>query len=231
MRVRAERIGKRTAEQRGLADVKLRMLTTVVRFAVVTAVMTGVAFSASAQAQAPAAGSGNYKIGVVDRKQVFDEYGKKKTQWDTLSSEKTKIEAELNASFETLKKEKDDFDTKKAGLSDEQRSAQETALSKKLADLRFSAQARQKELDEKGEKIIKELRQEIDAAVKAIGAAGNYHLILEADTAFSSVIYFEESMNITPEVIRYVNEHSGSASAAAPAPAADKKESTKKNNK
>ncbi|MDX9975943.1 MAG: OmpH family outer membrane protein [FCB group bacterium] len=226
MRVRAEWIGKRTAEQRGLADVKLRMLTSVVKFAVATAVMTGVVFSASAQAPAaPAAGSGGYKIGVVDRKQVFDDYGKKKSQWDQLSTEKTKIENELNASFDNLKKEKDTFDSNKASLSEEQRSAQETALSKKLADLRFSAQARQKELDEKGERIIKELRQEIDAAVKAIGAAGNYHLILEADTAFSSVIYFEESMNITPQVIQYVNEHSGSAAAAAPA--AEKKPDTK----
>jgi Skp family chaperone for outer membrane proteins len=198
------------------------MLSSVVNFALATALVAGVATSAHAQAQAaqPGASSGGYKIAVVDRKKVFDEYGKNKPEWDSLTAKKTNIEKTLNAKIDALKAEREAYAKTRPNLSDEERVNQDNAMNKKMLDLRNEAQLEQQRLDQEGDSIIKKLRQEIDTAVRSLAQTGNYHLVLEADTAISSVIYYSDTLDITTQVLDFVKAHAGSA----PAPAAPKAE-------
>lgn len=165
-----------------------------------------------------------YKIAVVDRKEVFDSYAKRESQWTVLENERKAAEEDLNKRLDGLQQRKKEYETNRDKMTEDQRTTTENELNKQLRQLQADGEAKQNEINRRGERIIKDVTGEINKVIEGIGKAGNYHLILEADTAISSVVYFANNINITPEVVKQVNAGAGAAApAAAPAPAAAKK--------
>jgi len=183
--------------------------------------VAGIAAGAAAQsAPAPAAaGSGAYKIAVVDRKKIFDEFQTKKSQWDALEQKKESVQKGLDTKIASLEQQRKDFESKGPTMTDEQRTQEATRLDRAVYDLRVEARAEQEKLNKEGERIIKAVTGEINEAIRKVGEQGNYHLILEADTAISSVVYFNTALDITSQVQEYLAKNPTST-AAAPAPAA-----------
>lgn len=189
----------------------------MVRAIVAATLLVGLAGSAAAQAAAEKS-AGGYKIGVVDRKAVFDEYQKKINEWAALEKKKKGIEDQLNAKFDALKKDREAFQQAADSMTETQRSQKESELNKRLLDLQTEARLKQDEVTKDGERIIKAVTGEINAAIQKIGQDGGYHLILEADTAISSVVYFAEPLNITGQVKQYLETHGGASAAAQATP-------------
>ncbi len=160
---------------------------------------------------------GQYKIAVVDRKKVFDEYNKKNAKWEALEAKRKAAEDALNKTRDQLQAQDASFRESLNSLSEEQRAQRESEMKRKLRDLQNDVATKQEELSKEGELIIKEATTDINNAIQQIGREGQYHLILEADTAISSVVYYATALDITPQVIEYVNNGGGTTAAAAPA--------------
>lgn len=207
------------------------MASSAVRFLAAAAIFAGVAAGTAAQsAPAPAAaGSGAYKIAVVDRKKIFDELQTKQTQWDQLEAKKNSIQQGLDTKIKSLEQQRKDFETNSSTMNDEQRTQEAAKLDKAVYDLRLEARTEQEKLNKEGERIIKAVTGQINDAIRKIGEQGNYHLILEADTAISSVVYFSTALDITSQVQEYLAKNPSAA--AAPAPAAPKPAANKDKNR
>ena len=204
--------------------MKLRSASTRLKaFLVATTLAASCGAAYAQEAAQPAVAKSAHKIGVVDRKKVFDGFNKKKQQWDSLEARKKKAETDLNGRLDALKAEQDSYKSKRDGMTEEQRSAAESALNKKMLQLQADGQTAQEELNRDGERIIKAVTGEINEAIKKIGKDEGYSLILEADTAISSVVYFADAMDITDKVLGYVNGGGGATpTASAPTPEAPK---------
>lgn len=173
-------------------------------------------------AASSAASSGDYKIGVVDMDEVLKGYNALKTQVDALAAEAKQKQSDIDSRSDALKKEMEAL--KSAPEADREKKSDE--IKRRLRDLNADLTRMQGELDDKRAKLQARTRQDVIKTIQQIGAAENYHLILEGDTdGRSTVIYFTSTINITPKVIEKLNAGSP-APAAAPssgAPAAKKK--------
>jgi outer membrane protein len=178
------------------------------------ALATIVSMGGMVSAQENAAG-GQYKIAVVDRKLVFDSFNNKKARWDALENKRKAAEADLNQKLDALQKQVEAYKESRETMPEDARTAKENELNRKRRELQAESEAKQNEINREGESIIKEVTGKINEAIKQIGETEKYHLILEADTAISSVVFYQPAMDITPKVIAYLNGGASSAPAAA----------------
>jgi len=191
-------------------SLKLALASAVVAIAAVVAAPR--ANVASAQ-EGNAAGS-SYKIGVVDMDEVLKGYSKLKAETDALDAERKKNQDQLDAKTEALTAKMEAVKNAPEAERERQREEIETELRNFRADM----QRMQGELDSKAQKLSARTRDEIITAIQLVGANEDYHLILEGDSdGRSTVIYFTNTINITPKIIDKLN---GGSTAAAPAPKA-----------
>jgi Skp family chaperone for outer membrane proteins len=161
--------------------------------------------------------STDYKIGVVDMDEVLKQYNKLKTQLAALEAETSKLQKDLNAKADALAKKIDGLKS----APEAERELHGDELRSEYRNIMADKQRMQGELDDKVARLRVRTRQDIIKAIQEIGAAENYHLILEGDAdGRSTIIYFAGPMNITGKVIEKLN---GGAAPVAAAPAAPKK--------
>ncbi len=194
-------------------SLKIALAAAVVAIA---AVVTGPSLRV-ASAQNETASATAYKIGVVDMDEVLKGYKKLKAEADALQSERDRLQKDLDAKSDALKKKLEE--AKNAPEAD--REARRDSIEKELRDFTADVQRMQGDLDSKGQKLSARTRKEVIAAIQEIGAAENYHLILEGDAdGRSTVIYFTNTINITSKVIAKLDGQPAAAAAPkAPAPA------------
>ena len=158
--------------------------------------------------------AGGYKIGVVDRSKLFEGYDKQKEKMSTLEKDAKDKEEELQKdidAFEAYVKQQQDRE-KAGSLSSEQILDVQEEFNRRENELKSKRAEWQRELDIKTQRIMSELRIDIDKAIKAVGARDNYHLILEADSdprARSAVVYFASPIDITATVLSELNGSRG----------------------
>ncbi|MDZ4861658.1 MAG: OmpH family outer membrane protein [Candidatus Hydrogenedentes bacterium] len=151
-----------------------------------------------------------YKIGVVDMDKVLEGYIKLKAEADALEAERDKRQTELDTKTKALQVKMEGVKEAPEAERDRRREEIET----ELRNLRADMQRMQGELDSKGQKLSTRTREDIISAIQLVGAAENYHLILEGDAdGRSTVIYFTNTINITSKVVAKLN---GGPTAAAP---------------
>lgn len=166
----------------------------------------------AAPAAAPAASEGDgkaYKIGVVNRKEVFDAYKKTKAEYDSLQKEvnsRQKTVDDLSAKIETAKKE---YEAKKDKMGDQDREEFKAKVESDYRHYQSEMRRLQGDIDSMELRVVKKLFGEIDKAIAAVASEGNYHLVLDGTPKETpgSVIYFSATLNITGKVIDYVNSH------------------------
>ena len=179
-------------------------------FALVLATFLMAGPVASAQEKA----KGGYNIGVVDRSKLFEGYNKQKEKMSTLEKDAKEKEAELQADidkFEAYVKQQQEREQAGKLSSEEVLDVQEE-FNRRENELKSKRAEWQRELDIKTQRIMSELRIDIDKAIKAVGEKDNYHLILEADSdprARSAVVYFAAPIDITASVLSELNGGGG----------------------
>lgn len=157
------------------------------------------------QAEAKVA-SGQYKIGVVNVKEVFDSYEKQKNEYRKLEGAKEERQRELDRLFEKIEAAQKRHTEEKDTLSEADLEALEERILSDASLHRAEFKRLQDEIDRKEKKLLESLFQEIDQAISEVGAQGNYHLVLEAGrTGRSGVLYFSTPLNMTQQIIDYLN--------------------------
>ena len=158
----------------------------------------------AAAAQAAPAG-GQYKIAVVDRKQVFDNYERQKKEWGALEAEKKQLQDQIDALSNSITADKEKLE-KGTGLTDEQKTELRDKIESDYRKYQAEFKRLQGEIDSKSRKFFATMMVDIDKAINEIGAAENYHLIFEADPKSpTTVLYYSTTIDITTKVTARLN--------------------------
>lgn len=161
---------------------------------------------AVAQQSESGASAVQYKIAVVDRKEVFDNYDKQKKEWADLEAEKKKLQDQIDTLSNTITADKERLESQTSSMSEEQQQQLRDKIESDYRKYQTEFKRLQGEIDSKSRKFFARMMEDIDAAITAIGTAENYHLIFEADSKSpTSVLYYSETIDITSRVIARLN--------------------------
>lgn len=179
----------------------------VITLAIVGLACAGLATSALAQNGNPAAPTpAQYKIGVVDLKQVFDGFQKQKDLYQQLEQEKNQLQTEIDQLSSKITADKERYDANKATMSDEERIRLEERIEADFTDYQTKYKASQATISRKEERLLEDIMKDIRAGVQEVGAEGNYHLVIEGGGPPSSLLYHSSTLNMTQRVIDHLNE-------------------------
>ena len=161
--------------------------------------------AAVAAVPAPSAsGSGvQYRIGVVNRKQVLDKYKKVKDEYKKLQA---KVDAEqgdidkLSKKIEDMKKE---YDDQKGSMTPEQKATKEADVQKEYGEYKSLLDKKQREIDADEQLLMRTVLSEIDQVVSKIATEQGYHLVLEGGGR--SVVFYSPTIDITQRVVDALN--------------------------
>ncbi len=188
------------------------------------------AFSSSAQAQ--------LKVGTVDMKSIFDNYGKTKEAEAKINEARSQAKKELDdrlAEFNKVQEaaRKLNDDANKPELSKEKKESMVKDLNAKIQELgnlqreiQSFQQTREQQLAEQSVRsrnaIVEEINKVIDAKVKS----GGYDMVFDKSgqslNAVNVILHSKESFDITKEISDELTKLKVAAPAA-PAPDKDKK--------
>ena len=155
---------------------------------------------------APAPASGQYKIGVVNLKTVYTEYQRQKDEYTVLDKERATLQTKIDALAAEVKKLQDKHTEQKEKLPKEDLESLEEQILSKANASRLEFKQSQDEIDRKERRLMDSLMEDIRAAIQAVGAKENYHIILESgESSKSGVLYSATPLDITTKIVDQVN--------------------------
>ncbi|RYG70242.1 OmpH family outer membrane protein [bacterium] len=171
---------------------------------IVPALVATVAFAAPAQA--------DIKVGVVNYGRLMQDSPQAKTALDAIRGEFAGREKELQTSQVQLKSKEDRMQKDAATMSETQRSSSEKELRDGYRELARKQQEFQDDLNARRNEDMSRLQKALVEEVQVYAKAQNFDLVL-AD----GVIYFNNSMDITPAILTALQARKGTAAPAKPA--------------
>lgn len=147
------------------------------------------------------------KIAYVDMQRALLEVDDGKAAKATLEKLKSDKQKQLDSEQETLKKAKADFDTQKAMMKDDIRRQREEELAEKLGRLQMIYATLQKELAGKEAELTKDIFKRMARILEKMGKEQKWTMIFEKTE--SSVLWAEQSLDLTNELIRRYNAGDG----------------------
>lgn len=149
---------------------------------------------------------GEYKIGVVNLKEVFDSYDKQKDDYKKLENEMKELQKGVDEMSETITKATDQYEAEKDSMTEEEREALQESIESDYSRYQAEFSRRQKDLERRQNRVADGILKDIRAAVKELGSAEEFHLILEAGkNAPTGVLYFSTTLDMTQKVVDYLN--------------------------
>ncbi|MFH1846544.1 MAG: OmpH family outer membrane protein [Candidatus Omnitrophota bacterium] len=137
------------------------------------------------------------KLGYVDLRQAFYEYGKTKIMEDDLAAATEKKQDERTEKVKQISKIRDEAEL----LTGDVKTAKQEEINKQLAELQeFDRTVRQELLNEKNE-MFREVIEDIQKVVVEIGKKENYDYILDS----RNIMYAKEQYDLTEEIIKQLN--------------------------
>jgi len=160
------------------------------------------------------------KVAVVDLQAVLDGSNKGKSAKERLKGLGLKLQEEIKSKRkfkeereQELQKLREDIRSKGLVLNPQAQEEQEQAFRKKVRELkRFiddtnnfiedaTAEFREREARETG-RLLREIRD----VVQAMGKEGQYQLVLEGNASAAVVLYFDDTVDLTQQVVARYNK-------------------------
>ena len=165
-------------------------------------ILLATSFSYSVHAQ-----GSQFKIGVVNMKNVFDEYDKQKEKYKELQIEVEKLQEPINQLSDKITENKKKYEDKSSGLSDSERKELQDRIETDFSRYKADVQQSQEEVDRKEKRIFEEVIADIQVAVEEVGAKENYHLIFDGGkNRNNNLLYYSTTLNMTQKVIDHLNK-------------------------
>jgi outer membrane protein len=186
----------------------------VVRGGVWLALAMGVVISDSAWSQEPvaAADGGSLKVGVVNRKAVYERYAPREALLAELEAEVAEMQAKIDEQGEAVQAAKAAYDEAADSLSASERSERAATISRDFQRWKTDFARFEAEIENRSRRVQRRLRDEINEGVRAFGAAQKFDLIFEGELeSGSGLVYFGEALDITDAVVAFLNEQAASA--------------------
>lgn len=154
------------------------------------------------------------KIGVVDTKEVFDNYDKQKVEYEALHKKRDEAQKPIDELSEQITKDRERYAAEADKMDDDVRRALEEKI--QAAETRYKAEydRAQEDINRQENKLLRGVLEDIHLAIQEVGAKYNYHLIFESapDNASSlarrtgGLLYSSTTVNMTQRVIDHLNE-------------------------
>jgi Skp family chaperone for outer membrane proteins len=156
--------------------------------------------------------AGAYKVGVVDLKQVFDNYKKQIDEYAKLRTERDTMQKPIDELSKSITADKDKYDKEKDKMGDDAKRALEEKIEAAVTRYKAEFERAQQDIDRKEKKLMRDLFEEIYMGIQEVGAQGNYHLIFESGDSASvmpgrpgGLLYSSTTLNMTQKVIDHLN--------------------------
>ncbi len=174
---------------------------TIVAVAVVLCVSyTGIGFAQDSNQQ------GGYRIGVVDRKAVYDAYQRQIDEMGRIEQQINQREQEIDEMLERVEAKRERYRAQRESMPEDEALELRDEIERDLRSVMSQREDWERDIQRHADRVISQLRGEIDQAVQEIGVEENYHLILDGDAGIpSGVLYYSSTMNMTGRVIERLN--------------------------
>jgi len=147
----------------------------------------------------------DFKLAVVDQRRALLSSEGGKAAETTLSQLEDKKKKELEPRSSRCKKLQEEVEAQRFVLSDEAIQERMIEFQSCQRDLERDFQAAKDELAVQNRKLLAPLAKKLEEAVKEIGKAKGFDLVLDRSTP--GVIYSTDSLDITELVIKRLNEN------------------------
>jgi outer membrane protein len=154
-------------------------------------------------AAAPAV-SAEVKIGYIDLQKALNLSEGGKAAKNLIAEKVKKFQATIEGRQNELKKLNDELEKQKMLLSAEAKADKERDYQQKVKEFQRFAKDAQEELQQEDAQHTRAILESLFKVVKDIGTKGGYTMILEKNE--SSVLYADNSINMTDEVIAAYNK-------------------------
>lgn len=145
------------------------------------------------------------KIAFINSDSVLEHYEYLKVEKEQLEAKGRKIDADLRNRVQGLQNEYAAYQRTVGSMTLSQVKAVEEDLGKKQQNLQLYQQSLQQQAMDDQAKLSKELYDRITSFLKTYGAENQLQVVLKFDTS-SDVLYGDAGMDITPAVIKGLNE-------------------------
>ena len=147
-------------------------------------------------------------IAVVNVDSILSQYTFAKESNEKLIKKQEDSRVNINTKARQLQNEMVDFQRKlenNAFLSRERAEQESRRLQQKEADLQQLDRQLSQELVTEQQKLSTQLRDSINAAIKALNKDNKYHLVLSTNSLNDNILYSASEYDITGDVIEYLN--------------------------
>ncbi len=147
-------------------------------------------------------------IAVVNVDSILSQYTFAKESNEKLIKKQEDSRVNINTKARQLQNEMVDFQRKlenNAFLSRERAEQESRRLQQKEADLQQLDRQLSQELVTEQQKLSTQLRDSINAAIKALNKDNKYHLVLSTNSLNDNILYSAPEYDITGDVIEYLN--------------------------
>lgn len=148
--------------------------------------------------------SAEVKIGYIDLQKALNLSEGGKAAKSQIAEKVKKFQATIEGRQNELKKLNEELEKQKMLLSAEAKAEKERDYQQKIKEFQRFAKDAQEELQQEDAQHTRAILEDLFKVVKDIGTKGNYTLILEKNE--SSVLYADNSINMTDEVIAAYNK-------------------------
>lgn len=152
------------------------------------------------------------KVGVVNYGRLMQDSPQAKTALDAIRAEFAPREKELQGQQVTLKSKEERMQKDAATMSESQRSSAEKELRDGYRDLARKQQEVQDDFNARRNEEMSRLQRTLVEEVQTYAKAQSFDLVLA-----EGVIYFNNSMDITPAILTALQARKGAAAPAKPA--------------
>ena len=156
----------------------------------------------------------DFRIGVVNTKEVFDNYERQKEEYEKLRKARDEAQKPIDELSTQITSDKEHYDAEADNMEDDERRALEEKIEAAMTRYKAEFDRAQVDIDRQEKKLLRNVLEDIHFAIQEVGAKHNYHLIFESgqDNASSlaartgGLLYSSSTLNMTQRVIDYLNE-------------------------
>ena len=149
-----------------------------------------------------------FKIGVVDLKEVFDNYDKQKKLYNKLKAERDKLQEPIDKLSTKIETDKARYKDESKTMPEAERIALKERIEADFSEYQLKIKQSQEKIDRREKAIFTEIIAEIQKSVEVVGAKENYHLIFDGGKSrTNSLLYYSTHLNMTQKVIEYLNSN------------------------
>jgi len=146
------------------------------------------------------------KIAYVNIDEVLKEYEGAKNAEETIRENSDKLMAELEPIAREFQMKIQEFQTNQSKLSAIAKAEQEKQLMQEQQIIQQRQQMAQQQVQQESQQLYMDINKKIDSLIGVYAKTNGFSFVLGTSPQTKSVVYGDETLNITDEVIETLNE-------------------------